>query len=30
MFSLSFVEGSKSAQGGPNLLADLDWGVHIR
>ena len=39
MFSLSFVE-SKSVQGGPNLLADMDprgpnpladmdWGVHI-
>ena len=26
MFSLSFVEGSKSAEGGPNPLADLDWG----
>ena len=25
MFSLSFVEGSKSAEGGPNPLADLDW-----
>ena len=30
MFSLSFVEGSKSAEGGPNPLADLDRGVHIR
>ena len=27
MFSLSFVEGSKSAEGGPNPLADLDWGA---
>ena len=26
MFSLSFVEGSKSAEGGPNLLADMDPG----
>ena len=40
MFSLSFVEESKSVQGGrnlladmdprgPNALADMDWGVHI-
>ena len=29
MFSLSFVEGSKSAEGGPNPLADLDWGGSI-
>ena len=27
MFSLSFVEGSKSAEGSPNPLADLDWGA---
>lgn len=27
IFSLSFVEGSKSAEGGPNPLADLDWGA---
>ena len=27
MFSLSFVEGSKSAEGGLNPLADLDWGA---
>ena len=26
MFSLSFIGGSKSAEGGPNPLADLDWG----
>ena len=26
MFSLSSVEGSKSAEGGPNPLADLDQG----
>ena len=26
MFSLSFVEGSKSAEGGPYPLADLDGG----
>ena len=26
MFSLSFVGGSKSAEGGPNSLADLDRG----
>ena len=41
MFSLSFVGGSKSAEGGPNSLADMDRGgpypladsdrgVHIR
>ena len=26
MFLLSFVKGSKSAQGGPNPLADMDPG----
>ena len=26
MFSLSFVGGSRSAEGGPNPLADLDRG----
>ena len=26
MFLLSFVKGSKSAEGGPNPLADLDRG----
>ena len=30
MFSLSFVKGSKSAEGGPYPPADLDRGVHIR
>ena len=30
MFSLSFVGGSKSAEGGPYPLTDLDRGVHIR
>ena len=41
MFLLSFVKGSKSAEGspnpladmdpgGPNPLADMDRGVHIR
>ena len=29
MFSLSFVKGSKSAEGGPYPLADLDRGVQI-
>ena len=23
---LTFVKGSKSAEGGPNPLADMDWG----
>ena len=27
MFSLNFVKGSKSAEGGPNPLADMDRGV---
>ena len=26
MFLLSFVKGSKSAEGGPNRLADMDPG----
>ena len=26
MFLLSFVKGSKSAEGGPNPLADMDRG----
>ena len=26
---LSFVKGSKSEEGGPNPLADMDRGVHI-
>ena len=30
MFLVSFVKGSKSAEGGPNPLADMDRGVHIR
>ena len=30
MFSLSSVGGSKSAEGGPYPLADLDRGVQIR
>jgi len=27
MFLLSFVKGSKSAEGGPNPLADMDRGL---
>ena len=30
MLYLSFVKGSKSAEGGKNPLADLDRGIHIR
>ena len=30
MFALSSVGGSKSAEGGPYPLADLDRGAHIR
>ena len=30
MFLLSFVKGSNSVVGGPNPLADMDRGVHIR
>ena len=30
MFLLSFYKGSKSAERGPNPLADMDRGVHIR
>ena len=30
MFLLSFVKGSKSAEGGKNPLADMDPGVQIR
>ena len=30
MFLLSFVKGSKSAEGDPNPLADMDRGVQIR
>ena len=29
MFLLSFVKGSKSAEGGPNPLADMDPGGPI-
>ena len=29
MFLLSFVKGSKSAEGGPNPLADMDRGGSI-
>ena len=29
MFLLSFVKGSKSAEGGPYPLADLDRGVQF-
>ena len=30
LFLLSFVKGSKSAEGGPNPLADMDREVYIR
>ena len=29
MFLLSFVKGSKSREGGPNPLADMDRGVQF-
>ena len=29
MFLLSFVKGSKSAEGGKNPLADLDRGIQF-